>query len=103
MRTVSLLEEAVREAEEAASWYETQREGLGREFREALKRSLDVLREGLLTGAPWPDLLGERGVRRIQMPRFPYHVVFVGDEKEFVVLAVAHQHRRPGDWRQRIK
>lgn len=103
MRTVLLLEEAVLEGEEAACWYEAQREGLGREFREAFSRSLDVLREGLVTGSPWPGLLGERGVRRIQMGRFPYHVAFVIGHLGVTVLAVAHQRRRPGYWRNRMK
>jgi len=56
MRTVLFLEEAVQEGEEAAGWYEAQREGPGREFREAFSRSLEMLREGLLTGSPWPGL-----------------------------------------------
>ena len=103
MRRVVLLEEAVLEAEEAASWYEAQREGLGSEFREAFGRSLDVLREGLVTGTLWPSPLGERGIRRIQMRRFPYHVVFVVREPGVIVLAVAHQRRRPGYWRNRTK
>ena len=103
MRTVALLEEAVLEAEEAASWYEAQQEGLGREFREAFSRSLDVLREGFLTGSRWPGLLGKMGVRRIQMARFPYHVAFVSNDQSVTVLAFAHQRRRPGYWRNRMK
>jgi toxin ParE1/3/4 len=103
MRTVLLLEEAVQEGEEAASWYEAQREGLGREFREAFSHSLDVLREGFLTGSPWPGLLGKRGIRRIQMGRFPYHLVFVINDRSITVLAIAHQRRRPGYWRNRMK
>ncbi len=98
-----MLEEAVLKSEEAAGWYEVQREGLGREFREAFSRSLDVLREGLLTSSPWPGLLGERGVRRIQMGCFPYHVVFVVGHPGVTVHAVSHQRRRPGYWRNRMK
>lgn len=101
MRKVSLLEEAIVEGEEAASWYESQRKGLGHEFRDALRRSLDVLREGRISGSPWPGQLGDRGIRRIQMGRFPYHAVFVGNEREVIVLAIAHQKRRPGYWRRR--
>ena len=103
MRAVLLLEEAVLEGEEAAGWYEAQREGLGREFREAFSRSLEMLREGLLTGSPWPGPLGKRRVRRIQMGRFPYHVVFVVGQLNVTVLAVSHQRRRPGYWRERMK
>ncbi len=103
MHDVSLLEDAVMEAQEAAYWYETQRAGLGREFRQALKQSLEILREGIVTGIPWPGALGERGVKRIPMKRFPYNVVFAAIDENIVVLAVAHQRRRPGYWRHRVK
>jgi plasmid stabilization system protein ParE len=103
MRKVSLVEEAAEEGEEAASWYESQRNGLGREFREALAQSIDNLRNNYVSGTIWPGLLGERGVRRIRMGRFPYHVVFIGDDQKTIVLAIAHQRRRPGYWRRRIK
>ena len=102
MPSVQVLEAAALEAEAAAKWYEDQRTGLGVEFREALKAALDKLRDGLLTGSPWPGRLGERGVKRIRMKRFPYHVVFVSPETTLVVLAVAHHRRRPGYWSNRL-
>jgi hypothetical protein len=40
---------------------------------------------------------------RIQMGRFPYHVAFVADQLNITVLAIAHQHGRPGYWRNRMK
>ena len=104
MRALRVLEPAALEAQAAAKWYEDQRSGLGAEFREAFKQSLDVLREGLVHGTPWPGRLGERGVKRIRLKRYPFHVVFVEtDSTSAVVLAVAHQRRRPGYWRDRIR
>lgn len=102
MRSVRILEAATTEAEEAAAWYEAQRTGLGAEFRQEFKLALDLLREDLLPGMPCPGRLGERAVRRIRMKRFPFHVVFVETAAAAVmVLAVAHQRRRPGYWRNR--
>lgn len=102
MRSIRVLEAATAEAEEAAVWYETQRKGLGTEFRQEFKRALDLLREDFLPGMPCPGRLGERAVRRIRMKRFPFHVVFVETAAAaVVVLAVAHQRRRPGYWRNR--
>jgi toxin ParE1/3/4 len=103
MRSVRVLEAAAAEAEAAAKWYEDQRAGLGGEFREAFKQALDVLHEGLVPGTPWPGHLGERGVKRIRIKRFPFHVVFVApDAASEVLVAVAHQRRRPGYWRDRV-
>jgi toxin ParE1/3/4 len=102
MRSVRLLELAATEAAEAAAWYEPHRAGLGADFREELKAALDLLRQEPQPGRPWPGHLGQRGVKRIAMKRFPFFLVFVNAESASVVLAVAHHRRRPGYWRDRI-
>lgn len=102
MRTVRVLEAAAAEAAEAAAWYEARRKGLGAGFRSEFKLALDRLREGILLGAPWPGRPGERGVKHLLMPRFPFSVVFVAAREEVTVLALAHHRRRPGYWRDRL-
>lgn len=102
MRSVRVLEAAAIEAEEAAAWYEARRARLGGEFREAFKVALECLREDRVPGTPWPSRLGERGVKRIGMKRYPFYVVFVAAQAETVVLAVAHHRRRPAYWRDRV-
>jgi hypothetical protein len=103
MHSVRVLEAAALEAEEAAVWYEMRRSGLGKEFRAAFKVALDRLREERVPGTPWPGVLSKRGVKRIGMKRFPFHVVFVATDMASVVLAVAHHRRRPGYWRGRLR
>jgi ParE toxin of type II toxin-antitoxin system, parDE len=46
--------------------------------------------------------LGE-GVRRCRLGRFPYGVIYTLDNCDILVLAVAHLHRRPDHWRDRLK
>lgn len=41
--------------------------------------------------------------RRCRLRRFPYGVVYARVEDDILVLAVAHLHRRPGYWRDRLK
>ncbi|MGH8275930.1 MAG: hypothetical protein ACRETH_04455, partial [Steroidobacteraceae bacterium] len=93
---------AAAEAEEAAAWYEARRAGLGGEFREEFKLTLETLREELLPARSWPGRLGERGVKRILMKRFPFYVVFIASSTASVVLAVAHHRKRPAYWRHRL-
>jgi|HubBroStandDraft_1064217.scaffolds.fasta_scaffold06972_8 toxin ParE1/3/4 len=102
MRSIRLLESAVSEAEEAAGWYESRRAGLGGDFRQEFKFALDRLCKNVLQGKPWPGRLGERGVKRIAMKRFPFFVVFVKVDAALVVLAIAHYRRRPAYWRSRL-
>lgn len=103
MRSVRVLEAAAAEAAEAAAWYEDQRPGLGSEFRSEFRAAIDRLHEGVVPGKQWRGPLGERGVRRLLMRRFPFSVVFVtAGAEDAVVLAIAHQRRRPNYWRDRL-
>ena len=102
MRSLRVLEAAAVEAAEAAAWYEARRKGLGAEFRSEFKVALDRLREAILRGTPLPGGLGERGVKRLLMQRFPFSVVFVATGEGVTVLALAHHRRKPGYWRDRL-
>jgi hypothetical protein len=45
--------------------------------------------------------LGE-GIHRCRLSRFPYGI-YTPDNGDILVLAVAHLHRRPDYWRDRLK
>jgi len=102
MPRVSLLEQATREAVEAAAWYERQRAGLGRDFAAALEAVLDLIEEGVIPLGPMPGATGATGARRIMLRRFPYDVVVHQALGETLVVAVAHQSRHPGYWVGRL-
>jgi len=40
-------------------------------------------------------------IRRCRLRRFPYSVVYTQDGPDILVLAIAHQHRKPGYWKRR--
>jgi plasmid stabilization system protein ParE len=48
----------------------------------------------------WRERLG--GYRRVNCPVFPYYIAYVIRGDRIVVMAVAHAHRRPGYWRDRL-
>jgi len=50
-------------------------------------------------GAPYVE--GE-GIRRVLLQRFPFAVVYQVEPELILIVAVAHQRRRPGYWRDRI-
>jgi toxin ParE2 len=105
MITVRFLREARRELTDAARWYK-QQEGLslardfGAKYRAQLLRARQMPQTGhLVTGLP-PDIDFE--VRTFLVERFPYTLFVAHLPEELVVVAVAHQHRRPGYWRKRL-
>lgn len=48
----------------------------------------------------WPDHV--HGTRKFVLQRFPCAVIYREKESAVQILAVAHGHRRPGYWKDRI-
>ena len=94
--SIRLLEPAQAELDEAIGWYTEQAPGLGDAF---LLETLKVLK--LIEQFPqaWNPLT--TGIRRCRLQRFPYSVIYTLDAEAILVLAEAHQHRKPGYWRNR--
>ena len=93
-----LLHPARRELVEAIDYYDKERAGLGSEFRE--EAWLAIRRIGEFPDA-WSPLGGR--IRRCQLRRFPYGLIYESVTNEVVVIAVAHLHRRPEYWRSRVE
>jgi hypothetical protein len=102
-RLLRIHEAAAEEAAEAAAWYERERPGLGADFEKALNAALDMLEQDVVPLTSVPGAAGARGVKRLLLRRFPYVIVVHQRDTETVVVAVAHQARRPGYWRDRIQ
>ena len=103
MRTLRIHEAAAEEAAEAAAWYETERPGLGADFDRAVNAAFDLLEQDVVPLTSLPGVAGSRGVKRLLLSRFPYAVIVQLRGTETIVIAVAHQVRRPGYWRDRVK
>ncbi len=91
-------EEAVRELRAEVSWLEIQSSGLG-------VRLLVDVRNALRRIEEFPDLGSPRaqGCRWVLLSHFPFYLVYLVVEDQLIVLALAHQRRRPGYWRSRAK
>jgi plasmid stabilization system protein ParE len=89
-RIVVFRRTARMEFDEAVAWYESERAGLGLEFK-------SVVDDTLLMIARQPMLFRRvRGeVRRAVVKRFPYSVHFLPEGARVVVLAVYHSARNP--------
>lgn len=79
-----------RDVETACQWYETERTGLGAEFRDELWRLLK-----LLVDTPELGPIVHRDLRRALTRRFPYAVYYRVAESTIEVRACLHQHRNP--------
>ena len=94
---IRFLTIAQREIDDAVIWYEQQVEGLSRDFLDELDR---VVR--LVKIYPLMAMQIEPDIRRFLFTRFPYSLIYGIDGDTIVVIAVAHQHREPRYWSDRI-
>ena len=103
MRALRIHAAAGEEAAEAAAWYENERPGLGSEFEHAIDAALDLLEQDIVPLTSAPGVAGVHGVKRLLLRRFPYAVVVCERGTEILVIAFAHNARRPGYWRDRLR
>jgi plasmid stabilization system protein ParE len=82
---------------DAVDWYGARSEEAALGFAELVEACLHEIPELPLAWPAWP-MRNDIRVRTLQ--RYPYSIIYhLGDE--IVILAVAHQKRRPGYWLKR--
>jgi plasmid stabilization system protein ParE len=91
------LRAAREDLREAAKYYEAQRPGLGAEFREEVRSTVERIKS---VPDAWHPL--SKNTRRCQTRRFPYGVIYQARSDEVIIVAVAHLHREPGHWKDRL-
>jgi plasmid stabilization system protein ParE len=88
--------EARAEMRESVEFYEAQLDGLGLRFLSAVEKTSEWISAHPEAGSP---LRGE--FRKRIIPGFPYNIIYRVWKDYIYLVAVAHQHRRPGYWRDR--
>jgi toxin ParE1/3/4 len=96
-------DEADAEYRLAGRWYEARREHLGIEFFDAVDATIDQIVALPRAGSRIRRLPADLTVRRRAVMRFPYHVVYLGLATHIRILAIAHDRRKPGYWKDRLK
>jgi toxin ParE2 len=92
-----LLPAAQTEIAEAEEYYENERPGLGTKFAIVVR---NTLRE--VAAHPTFNSLLLPNIRFCRVKKFPYIVIYMIEEQGILVIAVAHQRREPGYWKDRL-
>lgn len=93
---LDFLPEVQPEIREAYRYYERQRKGLGRRFRDDIKAQLAQIRRLPTLSAPI-----ENDVRCVVAKQFPYVIYYRVLTDVILVIAVLHGSRDPNVWRLR--
>ena len=94
---IRFLDVAQTELDEAIEYYNSKSPGLGDAFLVETLKALERIRHFQKAWHPFSD-----NTRRCQLNRFPYALTYQLLEKEILIAAVAHLHREPGYWKDRI-
>ena len=82
---------------EAAKYYESRVEGLGRRFLDESDNAVTLIREAPQT---WRAI--EADVRRYLLPHFPFAIYYRVLPDHIRILAFKHHSRHPDYWRYRL-
>jgi len=86
------------ELDDAVKYYDHQLPGLGYRFFQETTAAIERI---LFLPEAWPRM-GER-TRRCMLKSFPYALLYVQEQKEILITAVAHLHRDPKHYCERIE
>ena len=90
--------EADEEFREAARYYESEAPGVGLAFVAEVYKATAELAEFPLTAQ-----IVRGSIRRKVLPHFPYSLLYSVEPTKIVIVAVAHQRRRPTYWLSRLR
>ena len=96
-KAVEFHEAAALEYEAAFDWYLQRSEPAASRFALELDRAIALIAE---SPQRWPHDV--HNSRRFLLRRFPFSIVYRELPSVIQVLAVAHGHRRPRYWKQRL-
>ena len=97
MTATIFLAEAEQELFDSARFYERKRPGLGRDFLAEVRAAVARIEQHPESA---PSVLAN--ARAVRIRRFPFDVVYRLQGEQLIIVAVTHQSRRPGYWKNRI-
>jgi len=79
-------------------YFELEHPGFGKQFEQDVMKSAQRLNTFPKAGSE------ERGdIRKLLLHRFPYKLLYSIESDHILIIAVAHQHRKPDYWINRIE
>lgn len=96
--TFEFLPAADEEFREAARYYESEAAGVGLSFIAAVHKAVAEVIE-----FPLAAQMMRVGIRKKVLRHFAYNLFYAVEAGTIVIVAVAHQRKRPNYWRARLK
>lgn len=90
---VEFLEPAYTEYQEAIEFYNLQSNGLGDKFIIEINRTISIIKN-------YPESFSNytKHTKKAVVNIFPYNTIYFIQNKNIIITAIAHQHRKPNYW-----
>ena len=86
------------EIKNSYDWYQTQADGLGKDFVNELESAYQGIIDFPHT---WP--LFQNNFRRFLLSKFPFSIIYKENMNIIYIVAVMHNSRKPGYWIKRLQ
>lgn len=100
--TRSIHPEAASELREAARWYEVEQQDLGDNFMAEIEDAVRNVLDWPRAAPVFPGWNEEPVVYSKHVRVFPYRVLYYLTETSVVIVAYAHNRRKPRYWEHRV-
>ncbi|MDB2686329.1 type II toxin-antitoxin system RelE/ParE family toxin [Mariniblastus sp.] len=78
-------------------WYAERNSSAADSFRLAITNAGQIILRDPLA---WPAY--KYGTQKYKLRQFPYKIIYIVEDDQVLVVAIAHDRRRPGYWLQRL-
>ena len=94
---VEFIEPASIELDDAILYYNLQSEGLGEKFLDEVLETVELI-------STFPQIWSQNSesTRKAVLRKFPFNLIYSKHEEKIFIIAVAHQHREPEYWIDRL-
>ena len=96
-KPIDLHPAAAEEYEGAVDWYLQRSQLAAQKFAEELTQAFEIIAQ---SPHRWPKHLGD--TRKFILLHFPFVIVYRELTSAIQIIAVAHGHRRPNYWKDRV-
>ena len=94
---IIFLKNAQVELDNAIDFYTRERSGLGKTFLNEVLKALNLIGQFPKAWTPF-----SKRTRRFLLRRFPFCIINQIGKKEILIIAIAHQNRKPDYWKDRV-
>ncbi len=94
---ISFIEPAYLESKDAIDYYNQEISNLGDKFYQELMSTITLIEK-------FPQIWSKNSehTRKAILKIFPFNIIYTVWNKEIYIIAVAHQHREPDYWIERM-